>query len=559
MAPYNFWFALFADIEIYDIAYLLKVRKQGVPAALVRIPPANLYAVREPLTQVVTGFRAPDGKIYSPNDVMTFWGYDPAVGHGNIPPMESIRRLIAEEVASGQDREGRWRNSARKEGIIEQSAEAKDMGDEATEAFLLDVEDSLAGPMGSGRPLLLKPGQKWNDVQWSPREMEYINARKLTRLEVAAHFHIPPAMIAAAANNNEADVDTLNYFYKSSLPPRLTRVEDTFEQQLLPEFYRDPKVRRQYYVEFNMDEKLRGSFEERAAIMATTVGGPLVSVNEGRARLNMPATDDPLDDLIYQPLNSVRGGGTQASPQSPVATPASEDVGLEPAGVTPGGGSNPDKSDDPRDWVRKLDEEMGRRALHAEVRARYEEKTRALVERTFKRQDNALKGDKPFDMKRWNRELSHDLLDMLCKAAGDDYMDVYDELKAYAESKAETINDETITRGFDGRAGIIAAEVAGWIVKHHPLRRLREDAEYDIEISRRGVLVRDNWTCALCGEHIDDVPWDPTGDNSRYGTLDHVVAIENGGNHMWDNVQAAHYGCNTDKWVESRRNPDKGD
>ena len=32
---YDFWFALFADLEIYDIAYLMKVRRAGVPAALV--------------------------------------------------------------------------------------------------------------------------------------------------------------------------------------------------------------------------------------------------------------------------------------------------------------------------------------------------------------------------------------------------------------------------------------------------------------------------------------------------------------------------------------------
>jgi len=551
-APYTFWFSIFADIEIYDIAYLLKVRSGGIPRALVRVPPANLTVWREPLTQTPEYFVDSRGRRYELNDVLAFWGYDPSVGRGALPPMESIRRIIAEDIAAGQDREGRWRNAARKDGIIEQDKDAREMNDAATESFLLDVEDSLAGPLGSGRPLMLKPGMRWNDSQWSPREMEYLNARKLTRLEVASHFHIPPAMIGAAANNAEADEDTLRYFYKSSLPPRLTRVEDTIEQQLLPEFYREPVMRRRYYVEFNMDEKLRAAFEERAAIMATTVGGPVVTVNEGRTRLNLPATDDPLDDMLYQPLNSLRGGGPQVSPVNPVETPA---AGLEPAGVTPGGGSTPREASDIESIVRKLDAEVQRRALHAELKARYEERTQNIIERTFKRWDNADRGQKPLDIDRWDRELGDDLFGMLAQAAGDNVTEVGGELRKYANDIAATITDERLTQGPDGVAFRYAEQVASWIVKHHPLQRLREGTEYDEGITRRGVLLRDNWMCAICNEPIEDTSWQPDGDNSRYGTLDHIVPIEDGGSHVWDNVQAAHYGCNSGRWYESRRNP----
>lgn len=551
-SPYDFWFSIFADIEIFDIAYLLKVRERGVPRALVRIPPANLSPWRDPITQQILYFRDAVGNIYPLNDVVTFWGYDPSVGHGSLPPMESIRRIIAEDVAAGQDREGRWRNSARKEGIIEQDSAAKDMSDEATEAFLLDVEDSLAGPLGSGRPLLLKPGMNWRDYQWSPREMEYINARKLTRLEVAAHFHIPPAMIAAAGNNAEADENTLKYFYKSSLPPRLTRVEDTFEQQLLPEFYRDYATRRRYYVEFNMDEKLRAAFEERAAIMATTVGGPVVTVNEARARLNLPATDNDLDDELYMPLNSLRGGGPLVSPQNPTETPA---TGVEPAGTTPGGGSTREASADVESILRKFDEDLRRRTLNAEIRAKYEERSRGIIEQTWKRWDNADRGGKPLDIDRWDRELGDDLYGMMIQAAGDDADLVLDRLKDYAHNIAVTITDERLTHGSDGLAARYSAEIAQWIVKHHPLRRLREGTEYDEGITRRGVMLRDDWTCAICKEPIEDVGWDSAGDNTQYGTVDHIVPIEDGGSHVWENVQAVHFGCNSGRWYESRRNP----
>lgn len=422
VSVYNFWFALFADIEIYDVAYLQKVRVDGRVKALVRVPPASLSAVRDPITQAVVGYRAFNGQFVRTEDLVTFWGYDPAVNHGSVSPMETVRRILAEEIASGMDREGRWRNAARKEGVIEQHVEAPKMSDEATESFLVDVEDSLAGASNSGHPLLLQPGMTWHDFQFSPREMEYLEARKLSRLETAAAWHLPPALLAAAANGADADEQTMEIFNSSSLPPRLRRVEHTIHAQLLPEFDVVPALRRRRYVEFNLDAKLRGSFEKQAAIMATTAGGPVITVNEARRRLGLPPI--PGGDLIFVPMNSIRAGGPQASPQNPVQTPAE---GIEPAGTTPGGGTanfvlgetakallGPVPADMTIEDVLEAHEaEMSGRkdaADHArfltETRLRHEERHARMFEKFFSRQRSS---GKPPSSERWDRELADDL------------------------------------------------------------------------------------------------------------------------------------------------------
>ena len=83
-------------------------------------------------------------------------------------------------------------------------------------------------------------------------------------------------------------------------------------------------------------------------------------------------------------------------------------------------------------------------------------------------------------------------------------------------------------------------------------QRVAEDVEFDTSITRLGVMERDGWTCHLCGEEIEDIPWDDA-DYGRYGTVDHVVSLEDGGTHIWDNVAAAHFDCNSGRWYESRR------
>jgi hypothetical protein len=75
------------------------------------------------------------------------------------------------------------------------------------------------------------------------------------------------------------------------------------------------------YVEFNIAEKLQGSFEEQAGVMSTLVGRPIMTANEGRARFNLPAIPDEEANELVTPLNVTVGG--QPSPQSGVAPPGS--------------------------------------------------------------------------------------------------------------------------------------------------------------------------------------------------------------------------------------------
>lgn len=64
------------------------------------------------------------------------------------------------------------------------------------------------------------------------------------------------------------------------------------------------------------------------------------------------------------------------------------------------------------------------------------------------------------------------------------------------------------------------------------------------KISARKIFQRDNWTCKLCGDPINQSlkwpdPWSPS--------LDHIVPLKKGGQHVIWNVQTAHLRCNVRK------------
>lgn len=71
---------------------------------------------------------------------------------------------------------------------------------------------------------------------------------------------------------------------------------------------------------------------------------------------------------------------------------------------------------------------------------------------------------------------------------------------------------------------------------------------YDPTVTPQKVFERDHYQCGICG--LFCIPGD-TSWNGHFGpyspTVDHIVALANGGSHTWDNVQCAHAMCNSKK------------
>lgn len=63
-------------------------------------------------------------------------------------------------------------------------------------------------------------------------------------------------------------------------------------------------------------------------------------------------------------------------------------------------------------------------------------------------------------------------------------------------------------------------------------------------IDREEIFERDGWICQLCGEPVDPALQFPDPGSS---SLDHICPLALGGKHVRENVQLAHYGCNSRK------------
>jgi HK97 family phage portal protein len=463
---YRLIYGWVSDLGIYDSAVMVKVKGETErPAGLVRIPPSKVEPIGDSWLQA-EAYRIKGSRGFRDipaEDVVHSFGYDPTDPRLGTSSIETLRRILAEEHAANTYREQMWRNGARISGYIERPKDAPGWSEAAQKRFAAGwrAQYTGTGPETGGTPVL-EDGMKFVQASFTPKDAEYISARKLTREEVAAAYFIPPPMVGILENATFSNIKEQHQnLYQDTLGPWLKMLKEDIELRLLPDLDDSADV----YCEFNLDEKMAGSFEEQAAAASTAVGGPWMTVNEQRARRNLPEVDGG-DELIV-PMNVTVGG--QASPRDSAPPPKAACTG------------------------------HGRRVRFVDVKTRADDHTDAVtatLAKFFERQGNVLAsavgavtsiavdaGD-IFDRHRWDDELTADLLEVALAVSatagraamadlglGEDHYDTARTegwLASHASGVASRINAGTLAMlaaelAVDATAAAVKALFAGFV------------------------------------------------------------------------------------------------
>jgi HK97 family phage portal protein len=318
--------SLLCDLGIHFNAYWLKVRMPD-RIGLVRLPPAQMC---------VEGGLLPSGFIWTNEDGTTqqfatseichFNGFDPENPLMGFSPLETLRRILAEEAAAGEFREQYWGNAGRFEGVIERPKDAPKW----TPTQKADWRSQWQAAFGSGgaragQVAILEDGMSLKQASFSAKDSEYLASRKLTREECAAAYHVPLPLVGILEHATFSNIkEQHKHLYQDCLGPWLEMIQAEVERQLLTECADQNGI----YVEFNIAEKMKGSFEEQSASLRTLIGRPIMTANEGRARLNLPRIDDAeADELAAQQGGPASLDSGETFDALPPAEPDAEALG----------------------------------------------------------------------------------------------------------------------------------------------------------------------------------------------------------------------------------------
>lgn len=293
---YRFVESTVQDIGTYANGYWAKVRARD-RLGLVRLP-AGEMGVRGGLLPELYEW-TPQGASaplkFQPSEIVHFRMYDPSNPLIGFPPIETLRRILAEEAAASDYRQKMWKNSARAESVIERPKDAPTWSPERRQQFREQWQE-FAGAKAGMTPIL-EDGMTLKPFGFNARDSQYLESMKLSLERVAAAYHVPLPMVGILDHATFSNIrEQHKQLYQDCLGPWLVMLEEELELQLLPEFDDVEDV----YLEFNIAEKLKGSFEEQATALRNLVGRPIMTANEGRARLNLPRDSDPKSDKLAE-------------------------------------------------------------------------------------------------------------------------------------------------------------------------------------------------------------------------------------------------------------------
>lgn len=362
-------------------------------------------------------------------EFVMFRMYNPGNPGGYQSPIAALRQTLNEQVQADRFRTEVWSSSGRFNAYITRPKDVQAWDDEQRKRFITAFREAWGqGGANAGKMPLLEDGMEIKPYQFNAKEAQYAETKQLSREDVAAAYHVNPSLIWHTTTQTYASAkDNARALYADCLGPMIQMIQQRINSFLLPMLGSDPDT----YVEFDLTEKLKGSFEERASILQSAVGGPYMTRNEARADNNLPPVDGG-DELIV-PLNVLEGG--QASPQDThMEENAAENV-----------------------QIKAKEEKLDVSPTEKEIETMSE-----ALSKFFTRQADAVlpkigaKAANWWNKKRWDEELADDIEPIIdeiadrhgqavAKALGIKYNPAQTRayLRKMAEGRAEAINDST--------------------------------------------------------------------------------------------------------------------
>jgi HK97 family phage portal protein len=166
-------------------------------------------------------------------------------------------------------------------------------------------------PSKPGQGMLLDNGMKYMPVNMlSIQDADLAALKEQTMKRICGVFGVPPQMISVGEGKFNNTQSMLDEFYKSTISPLLTNIEQKLKMSLLQGF---PNL----YIQFQTENFLKGAPLDQMNYSVASVNAGIFTPNEARKYLGLAEIDDSI-------ANSLNKSGSK---QEPIAGSSPQDTG----------------------------------------------------------------------------------------------------------------------------------------------------------------------------------------------------------------------------------------
>ena len=192
--------------------------------------------------------------------VFRFKGWTPSQPLKATSPVETLKLMLEEQHSARTFRKQVWMRGGRFGGFLTRPAGAPNW-DNAARGRFDRMWHAFTGNGGSraGDVPLLEDGMEYKTARVAAKEDQWLESVRASLEMCAQVYYINPTMVGLLDNANFANVrEFRRSLYGDSLGPIVKKIEDRFNSFILPALGAPDNQ----FVEFNVESKLRGSFEE---------------------------------------------------------------------------------------------------------------------------------------------------------------------------------------------------------------------------------------------------------------------------------------------------------
>lgn len=234
-------------LEVAGNSYLEVVELGGEPR--------ELYALRPDRMKVVPGRAGwPEAYEYSVDGRVAVFPCDPARGiapilhmklfhptddHYGMSPVEAAAFAVDIHNAAGQWNKALLDNAARPSGalVYKGGDGARNLTEDQFERLKRELAENYQGAANAGRPLLLEGGLDWTAMGLTPKDMDFIEAKRAAAREIALAFGVPPMLIGIPGDNTFSNYQEANRtFWRQTVLPLVSRTARALTRWLGPRF-----------------------------------------------------------------------------------------------------------------------------------------------------------------------------------------------------------------------------------------------------------------------------------------------------------------------------------
>lgn len=205
-----------------------------------------------------------------------------------VSPIAAARGVVELAIAENEHGRNTFTNGAKLLGVLKFPGKLKP---EQRQAIGASWASQHAGAANAGRTAILEEGVEFQPLSMSLEDASWIEARKLSVIEVCRLFRVPPSIVGAMEQSNYSNsVEMARQFATQTLRRHLVMWEQAIAAKLLTD-----AGRRTYFAEHQVEGLLRGDSVNRAQFYASAIESGWMQPSYAARLENMPLFDG-IDD-----------------------------------------------------------------------------------------------------------------------------------------------------------------------------------------------------------------------------------------------------------------------